>query len=137
MRDLRWLGGLSDRGAQLKIVAVGIGKVERSRVHPFELYRTFGCDPLRSQNRSRSLQLGFVNGEGEVLRDPGVRGFLQDPHARSVSYPEEQPLALLVTESGGETEHVAIESFGPGKLSDSDSNFEYAANRKHVTPSSG
>src|SRR5712691_8489199 len=117
MRDLRWLGGLSDRGAQLKIVAVGIGKVERFRVHPFELYWTFGRDPLRSQNRSRSLQLGFVNGEGEVLRDPGVRVFLQDHHACSVSHPEEQPIALLVTESGSETKHVTIESFGPGKLS--------------------
>ena len=86
---------LPGRGTQLQVVAVGIGKVERRRLHPLVAYRTHDGPPLLLEEGGSALEFGLIDGEGEVLLDPVRWIFLEYDHSRGTD-PEKKPMSPVV-----------------------------------------
>src|SRR6185369_13427325 len=92
----------------------------------------FDFDSALFEHRRSTLDVRFINREGEVLQRPIAFVFLKHDHPGIASCSEKQPVAIRISYAVFQFDNRKAELFGLLKFFHSNRDFIYARYRKHI-----
>src|SRR6185369_3137847 len=98
---------------------------------PIVNYRTFDFYPSLLKHRSRTLNIGLVDREGEMLSREFAFVFLQHNHPCVATSSQEYPIALVISNANLQIENFTIKGFRLRKILNFYCDFINTTNRQH------